>query len=111
MDLSSERKEDPDWEINLQPKIACEAIIKGNTHTHQLEGKIEKARRVRIVTNSPLQQLLTRTRRKMSLKLPRNWDFNLKGEAGKIGMVHVFWLPLWLFYLSTHHLHVGLQGA
>ncbi|XP_019573925.2 rho GTPase-activating protein 25 isoform X1 [Rhinolophus sinicus] len=84
MDLSSERKEDPDWEINLQPKIACEAIIKGNTHTHQLEGKIEKARRVRIVTNSPLQQLLTRTRRKMSLKLPRNWDFNLKGEAGKI---------------------------
>lgn len=32
-----------------------------------------------------LQQLLTPSGSKMSLKLPRNWDFNLKVEAGKIG--------------------------
>lgn len=84
MDLSSERKEDTRWQIDFKPKIACEATIKRKTHTHRLEGKIEKAERAQIVTDLPFQQLLTRTRSKMSLKLPRNWDFNLKGEAGKI---------------------------
>lgn len=30
---------------------------------------------------------------KMSLKLPRNWDFNLKMDAGKIGTVSVSLCP------------------
>lgn len=84
MDLSSERKGDTRWQIDFKPKIACEATLKRKTHTHQLEGKIEKAERAQIATDSPFQQLLTRTKSKMSLKLPRNWEFNLKGEAGKI---------------------------
>ena len=83
-------------------------------HT-QARAKAQKgtksSRRARTETDSSLQQLLTRTTSKMSLKLPRNWDFNLKGEAGKIGMVVVSLLPLWFFYLSTHHLHAGLQGT
>ncbi|XP_004435654.1 PREDICTED: rho GTPase-activating protein 25 isoform X2 [Ceratotherium simum simum] len=84
MDLSSERKEETRWQVDLKPKVAGEVIRKGETHTHQLEGRIEKTRRARIVTDSPLGQLLTGTRSTMSLKLPRNWDFNLKMEAAKI---------------------------
>lgn len=34
MDLSSERKEDTGWEINLKLKIAGEAVKTGKTHTH-----------------------------------------------------------------------------
>lgn len=64
------------------------------THTENLEGNIEKARRAGIVTHLLLQQLLTRRGSKMSLKLPRNWEFNLKVEAGRIGTVNVFLLPL-----------------
>ncbi|XP_032208204.1 rho GTPase-activating protein 25 isoform X3 [Mustela erminea] len=33
MDLSSERKEDSCWQINSKPRIACEELTKGNTHT------------------------------------------------------------------------------
>lgn len=78
-------------------------------HSHQPQGKLGKAGRTE--ADSPLQQLLPRTGSKMSLKLPRNWDFTLKGEAGKmIGTVRVILLPLWFFYLSPHYLHAGLQG-
>ena len=112
------RKEKILGQINLKPKIACEAIVKGkhthtytHTHTSSRGKKTKKPRRARIVADSPLQQRLTQTRSKMSLKLPRNWDFNLRGEAGKIGMVNVFLLLLWFLHLSSHHLHVGLQGA
>ncbi|XP_054977766.1 rho GTPase-activating protein 25 [Sorex araneus] len=49
-----------------------------------LEAKTERLRRARIGIASTLLLLLTGTRSKMSLKLPRNWDFNLKMEAGKI---------------------------
>lgn len=48
------------------------------------EGKSRKARRAQPVTHWPLDQLLTHIGSKMSLKLPRNWDFNLKVEAVKI---------------------------
>lgn len=54
------------------------------------EGKIRNARRARTVTHWPLDQPLTQIGSKMSLKLPRNWDFNLKAEAAKIGKVQVF---------------------
>lgn len=57
------------------------------------EGKITKARRAQPVTHSPLDQLLTQIGSKMSLKLPRNWDFNLKAEASKIGKVRVQAFP------------------
>lgn len=41
------------------------------------------------MTHWPLDQPLTQIGSKMSLKLPRNWDFNLKAEAAKIGKVRV----------------------
>lgn len=53
------------------------------------EGKIRKARKAQPVTHWPLDRLLTQIGSKMSLKLPRNWDFPLKMEAAKIGKVRV----------------------
>lgn len=57
------------------------------------EGKIRKARRTQPVTHRPLDQLLTQIGSKMSLKLPRNWDFHLKVEAAKIGKVRAQVFP------------------
>lgn len=59
------------------------------------EGKIRKARRAQTVTHWPLDQPLTQIGSKMSLKLPRNWDFNLKAEAVKIGKVRVQVFSCW----------------
>lgn len=75
------------------PRLLVKKSSRG-THTQNLEGKIGKARKAGIETDLSLQQLLTRSGSKMSLKLPRNWDFNLKVEAGKIGTANVFLLPL-----------------
>ena len=109
------RKEKILGQINLKPKIACEAIVKGkhtHTHTHTLERQEDqKAKKGANCGRFPASALTHQTRSKMSLKLPRNWDFNLRGEAGKIGTVNVFLLLLWFLHLSSHHLHVGLQGA
>lgn len=42
----------------------------------------------------------------MSLKLPRNWDFNLRAEAVKIGKVKVQVFP-WGLLCVTTALHAG----
>ena len=54
------RKEKILGQINLKPKIACEAIVKGkhthtHTHTRSRGKKTKKPRRARIVADSPLQ--------------------------------------------------------
>lgn len=75
------------WSVRVPAKQATGREGRGT------EGKIREARRAQPVTQEPLDQLLTHLGSKMSLKLPRNWDFNLKTEASKIGKVRVQVFP------------------
>lgn len=76
------------WSVRVTAKLSPGREGRG------IKGKSRKARRAQPVTHWPLDQLLTHIGSKMSLKLPRNWDFNLKVEAVKIGEVRVQALPL-----------------
>lgn len=66
------------WSVRVTAKPSPGREVRGT------EGKSRKARRAQPVTHWPLDQLLTHVGSKMSLKLPRNWDFNLKVETVKI---------------------------
>ena len=67
------------WSVRVPAKQATGREGRGT------EVKIRETRRAQPVTHcEPLDQLLTHLGSKMSLKLPRNWDFNLKAEASKI---------------------------
>lgn len=76
------------WSVRVPAKQATGREGRGT------EVKIRETRRAQPVTHcEPLDQLLTHLGSKMSLKLPRNWDFNLKAEASKIGKVGVQVFP------------------
>lgn len=113
MALSSERKETR-RQTNLKPQIACEEIIEGKTRAHQLERKIEKARTERPGTDCPAsaathlnqRQDVPEVAKKLGLQPERG------GWENRYSPWFVFFLlPLWFLHLSTHHLHVGLQGT
>lgn len=86
MDLSSERKEETRGQISLARKSACGAITRQRRRTDGLKGRAEESKKSTHCGSlaTHLTRLLTQIGSKMSLKLPRNWDFNLKAEAAKI---------------------------
>lgn len=95
MDLSSERKEETRGQISLARKSACGAITRQRRQTDGLKGRAEESKKSTHCGSlaTHLTRLLTQIGSKMSLKLPRNWDFNLKAEAAKIGKVRSRSLP------------------
>lgn len=110
MDLSSERKEDTCWQSNLKPKIACEEVIKGNTHTKP-RGKDRKSEkggnRDRLVASAA-----THPKREQNVpEVAKKLGFQPESGGWENRYGQCLFVALGVSYLSTHHLHVGLQGA